>query len=67
MSDIVSDLRKRNWSCEKIGKHLGMDQDEVLRLSQISGLMELFADKEFSQAWEADEIYENDLIEEQDE
>lgn len=67
MSDIVSDLRKRGWSCEKIGKNLGMDQDEVLRLSQISGLMELFADKDFSQAWEADEIYEDNLIEEQDE
>ena len=34
-----------------------MDADEVLRLCQIGGLVELFADKEFSQAWEA-EIYE---------
>jgi ParB-like chromosome segregation protein Spo0J len=63
MSDIVVDLKKRNWSPAKIGKELGMDMDEVLRLSQISGLIEMFADKEFSQAWEAD-ISNNDIIEE---
>lgn len=31
----------------------GMEPDEVLRLKQISGLAELFADQEFSEAWEA--------------
>ena len=55
MSDIVVDLKKRNWSPAKISKELGMDADEVLRLSQISGLTELFKDKEFSQAWETEE------------
>lgn len=30
-----------------------MEPDEALRLKQISGLAELFADKEFSEAWEA--------------
>jgi len=55
MSDIVSDLKKRNWSMKKISKELGMDADEVLRLAQISGLTELFKDKEFSMAWEAEE------------
>lgn len=54
MSDIVIDLKKRNWSDAKISKNLGMDADEVLRLCQIGGLAELFSDKEFSQAWEAD-------------
>lgn len=53
MSDIVVELKRRNWSDEKIGKNLGMDPDEVLRLSQISGLAELFADRDFSEAWEA--------------
>lgn len=53
MSDIVLDLRRRNWSNEKIGRELGMDPDEVLRLTQISGLAEMFADKDFSEAWEA--------------
>lgn len=56
MSEIVVDLKKRNWSDQKIGEELGMDPDEVLRLSQISGLAEMFADREFSEAWEADSV-----------
>lgn len=53
MSEIVRDLARRNWSDQKIAKELGMEPDEVLRLKQISGLAELFADREFSRAWEA--------------
>lgn len=52
MSEIVLDLKRRNWSPKKIGTELGMDQDEVLRLVQISGLAEMFKDSEFSEAWE---------------
>lgn len=62
MSEIVADLRKRNWSPDKISKELGMDSDEVLRLSQISGLTELFRNAEFSMAWETVEGI-NDNIE----
>jgi len=62
MSEIVVDLRKRNWSPDKISRELGMDSDEVLRLSQISGLIELFTNKEFSQAWTAiDESKEDEI------
>lgn len=53
MSDIVIELKRRNWSDDKIGRELGMDPDEVLRLSQISGLAEMFQDRQFSEAWEA--------------
>lgn len=56
MSEIVVELSRRNWSDERIAKELGMDPDEVLRLKQISGLAELFADREFSEAWEIDEF-----------
>lgn len=52
MSEIVQELSRRNWSDTKIGKELGMEPDEVLRLKQISGLADLFADDEFSEAWE---------------
>jgi len=62
MSDIVLDLKKRNWSDEKIAKNLGMDADEVLRLCQIGGISELFSDKDFSQAWEAEIYNENNEI-----
>lgn len=54
MSEIVVELSRRNWSDEKIGKELGMEPDEVLRLKQISGLAEMFADEEFSEAWEVE-------------
>jgi len=62
MSDIVIDLKKRNWSDEKIAKNLGMDSDEVLRLCQIGGLSELFSNKDFSQAWEPEMYEEQDSI-----
>lgn len=52
MSDIVMELKKRNWNDQKIAKELGMEPDEVLRLSQIAGLAEMFASHEFSKAWE---------------
>jgi ParB-like chromosome segregation protein Spo0J len=52
MADIVVELKRRNWSDDKIGRELGMDPDEVLRLSQITGLAEMFADQDFSAAWD---------------
>ena len=52
MSEIVVELKRRNWSDARIARELGMDPDEVLRLAQISGLAEMFADEEFSEAWE---------------
>lgn len=53
MADIVLELKRRNWSDEKVGRELGMDADEVLRLTQITGLAEAFKDRDFSEAWEA--------------
>lgn len=54
MSEIVVELSRRNWSDKKIADELGMDADEVLRLKQITGLAEMFADEEFSEAWEVE-------------
>jgi ParB-like chromosome segregation protein Spo0J len=64
MSDIVIELKRRNWSDEKIAKNLGMEPDEVLRLCQISGIADLFADEDFSQSWDVDDF---DLVQEADE
>lgn len=64
MSDIVVELKRRNWSDEKIAKNLGMEPDEILRLTQISGLAEMFADSEFSRSWDVEgEITEADFEE----
>ena len=64
MSDIVIELKRRNWSDKKIAKELGMDADEVLRLTQITGLAEMFSDKDFSEAWEVDMLDETDYVDE---
>jgi len=61
MSDIVVELKKRNWSDTRICKELGMDEDEVLRLCQITGLVEVFSNSEFSEAWEAELFSEDDF------
>ena len=52
MVNIVSELTKAGMSDAWIMKHIGMDADEILRLKQLSGLAELFKDKEFSTSWE---------------
>jgi ParB-like chromosome segregation protein Spo0J len=59
MSEIVIELKRRNWSDKKIADELGMEQDEVLRLTQISGLCEMFRNEEFSQAWEIESVHED--------
>lgn len=67
MSDIVVELKRRFWSDERISKELGMEPDEVLRLQQVTGLSTLFADREFSEAWEAESFTggeEQELIDE---
>jgi len=51
MSEIVIELKNRNWSNSRISKQLGMDEEEVLRLCQISGIENIFSDDDFSKAW----------------
>lgn len=63
MSDIVVELKRRNWSDDRIGRELGMDKDEILRLCQITGLSELFSDQEFSKSWDVEgSITEEDFV-----
>ena len=64
MSDIIIELKNRNWTNSRIGKELGMDEDEILRLCQITGLAGLFSDQEFSKSWDVEgEIDESDFQE----
>lgn len=52
MSQIVAELvemgKGDRWICENIG----MSPDELLRMKQITGLASLFANRDFSEAWE---------------
>lgn len=52
MVNIVSELKKAGMGDAWIMKHIGMDADELLRLKQLSGLAELFKNKEFSKSKE---------------
>ena len=52
MSEIVSELTKANMSDAWILRNIGMDRDELLRLKQITGIAELFANREFSDGFQ---------------
>ena len=52
MTNIVSELTQAGMSDAWIMKNIGMDADEILRLKQLSGIAELFKNKEFSKSWE---------------
>lgn len=51
MTNIVAELSKSGKSDAWILKNIGMDAEELLRLKQLSGLQELFKDKDFSKSW----------------
>ena len=55
MSSIVKELHELGRSDAWIARHLGMDQDEILRLKQITGLAALFKDVKFGKAWHPSE------------
>jgi ParB-like chromosome segregation protein Spo0J len=52
MVNIVGELKAAGMSDAWILRHIGMDADELLRLKQLSGLAELFKDREFSETKE---------------
>lgn len=54
MSTIVTELVEMGKGDAWICKHVGMSADELLRMKQITGLASLFANKDFSQSWDAD-------------
>ena len=55
MANILTELHTLGRTDAWIAKNLGMDLDEILRLKQITGLAAMFADEDFSQAWETKE------------
>ncbi|MDR2007880.1 MAG: ParB/RepB/Spo0J family partition protein [Alphaproteobacteria bacterium] len=59
MSEIMKLLIKSGKSDAWIGKNIGMDKNEILRLKQITGLAEVFKEEDFSKSWEEmEEIFE---------
>lgn len=53
MSNIVAELVEAGMSDAWIMRNIGMDAEELLRLKQLTGLQQLFRDKDFSKSWVA--------------
>ncbi len=51
-ADIVKSLVEQGLKDEDICKHLGLDAETVLRYKQLTGIIELFKNVEYSSAWE---------------
>jgi ParB-like chromosome segregation protein Spo0J len=62
MSDIILELKARNWKNARIARELGMDEDEILRLCQITGLADMFSDEEFSRSWDIENAEQPDFV-----
>lgn len=51
-ANLVAELYSLGWEDSEIGKHLGMQADEVLRLKQKTGIADIFKNHEYSKSWE---------------
>lgn len=52
MGSLVKELSDKGWLDEKIAEHLGMKNEELLRLRQQIGCAKFLASNEYSHAWE---------------
>ena len=59
MGDLVRALVEQGVSDEDISQKLGMELEEVFRLKQITGIVELFKNQIYSKSWEMVEVNEN--------
>ena len=55
VADMVKTLSETKTDAE-IAQHLGMEDEEVFRLKQITGIAELFKDTTSSQSWRIEEL-----------
>jgi len=64
MSNIVAELVEMGKGDRWICQHIGMSVDELLRLKQITGVAALFANRSFSDSWQAEEFDDSEMFEE---
>jgi ParB-like chromosome segregation protein Spo0J len=55
MSELVRQLVQAGWRENKIQEELGMGPDELRRMKQLTGLADMFAARDYSEAWEVKE------------
>ena len=58
MGDLVQALVQQGVDDAGIAQRLGMEEEEVYRLKQITGIAELFKNQLYSRAWEMREVPE---------
>ena len=58
MGDLIQALVNQGATDEEIAKHLGMEDEEVFRLKQITGIAEVFKNQSYSTSWKMEEINE---------
>lgn len=56
MGDLVKALAEQGLNDDEIGKHLGMEIEEVFRLKQVTGIAELFKNSPYSKSWGMEEV-----------
>jgi len=59
-AEIVRNLIELGLSEEEISKHLGIDLETVLRYKQLTGIVELFKNVEYSHSWIVGNFDENE-------
>ncbi len=57
-ADIVRSLVEQGWSDSDICEHLGIDAETVLRYKQLTGIIDLFKNVEYSKSWEVGDFNE---------
>ena len=62
MSNIVAELVEMGKGDRWICQHIGMSADELLRLKQITGVAALFANRSFSDSWQAEEFDDSEMF-----
>lgn len=58
-ADIVRSLIEQGWPEDEIAKHLGIDLETVLRYKQLTGIVELFRNVNYSTSWEVGDFSED--------
>lgn len=59
-AEIVKSLIEQGWEECEIAQHLGIDMETVLRYKQLTGILDLFKNVEYSTSWEVGDFEEVD-------
>ena len=51
-ADVVRSLLEQGMSEDEVAKHLGLDLDTVLRYKQMTGIVDLFKNIDYTPSWE---------------